>query len=268
MIKTAKYLSLILSFALFILSCGKEDAQLYEGLPLKTWVDRLESPDPDIRMDALKVIGSIGIKARVVEDYIRDLASDERIPEVKMEAIKTLESMKVRVIEFNDFIDLYNAPLNPFETDELDENIVYDSDLEFQEDTDNLDELEMDEEFLQHASGDDDLEYLKMIASGQLDLEDIDTSSISNSSGSGFSKWLPSEQTNEISNLLNMLNNPVVLRELLNSGDELTRDFALKKLGVQSGSVDGMKELLTELLGATNDTSVVQAAEKALKNWK
>ena len=68
---------IIICLVYLILGCGGGDKPLYQGLPLKTWVERLEAPEPEIRVDALKVIADIGKPARPAETYVRDAARND-----------------------------------------------------------------------------------------------------------------------------------------------------------------------------------------------
>ncbi|MFH0766343.1 MAG: HEAT repeat domain-containing protein, partial [Calditrichota bacterium] len=102
-----------------LLSCGSPPEAKYDGMPLSVWVERLQSPVPEARQDALRVIASAGSAARRVEYFVLKLAREEENPNVKMEAVRTLEAMGAPVIEFEDFVKLYQGPIIPFEEDEV-----------------------------------------------------------------------------------------------------------------------------------------------------
>jgi len=240
---------------LILLGCFKEDKPKYEGLTLKTWVERLDSNDPAIRIDALRVIESIGAKARPAEDYVRAVARNDPNTEVAIQAIEALEAMGATVVEFSDFVGLYNSPIIPSEDDDVETLIG------------GISEIDKDEmELLKHASGEDDLEYLLMLERGETETTQIDTTMIPINSDN-FTEWVAAKRSSAISDIMHILNKPEVLRELLKIGNNLDREFAARRLAEQSGIDPSVIEALENILDDP-DSTIRQAAAEALKNWK
>lgn len=232
--------------------CGDKDEPSYEGLTLKMWVERLDSPDPMVRLDALGVIKRVGIRALHAEEYIRNLARREKDAEVKMAAIETLEAMGAPVIEFSDFIDLYSAPIIPDEE-------------EFNTDTDGMDSEMM--EFMSHASVEEDIEYLQRLARGEDEDSLLKDTTMVPKDPDEFEVWAQKKQNSSISVVLNMLDNPAVLSEMIKIGDNVEREFALRKLGNISGSNEDVVKTLTQATQLP-DSNLVRLAQRALKHWQ
>lgn len=244
---------LVLLILLVALGCSSDEESLYEGLTLKAWAERLDSPDPAVKLDALKVIRTIGVKARPAEEHIRNIAREDSDHEVALAAIEALEAMGAPVIEFGEFLDLYYAPVIP------------DEEIEIIEEENGEDAEEMSE-FMEHASVAADIEYLQRLNLGDLDLDQPDTSQIP-TDPEQFETWKQMKRSSSISDLLDLLNSPEVLNELLKNGGKLEQEFAVRKLATLSGS---NPEILNSLLGLTSvtDSSLQQAVSTALNNWK
>ncbi len=230
--------------------CGGPEEPIYEGLTLAGWVERLADPDPDIRIDALKVIASIGPPARKIEDTVRTVARRDDDPDVRMRAIEALNAMGMSTVEFQRFVDFYNAPIYPTEDEEL--STLWSEDEE--------------EDVFQDNSSDDDLEYLRKLESGELEKPSADTGVIPSDSAA-FAKWVEQRQLNVAQELLQMLDNPVLLAEILRIGDQLQREFAARALAEKEGEDLKVVEAL-EQAREDPDETVRQAAAKALGKWK
>jgi len=238
---------------LLLLSCGKPSEPLYEGLPLKTWVKQLESPEREVREDALKVITKIGKQAIPTEPYLRKIANNDPSPEIRMQAIDALETMDLPVVEFQTFLEEYNSPIIPIsEEDELKELAR---------------EIEgEDEDMLRHASGGDDLKYLKAWSEGTLDQQRLGDTIKMPKDSVEFAKWLQDRKGEAVGNLLNQLKNPKMLALLLKMGNKVERNFAALRLGQLEGKDDDILESLQQALGDSSD-QVSKAAEEAIKKW-
>lgn len=250
----ARQFILFLAIALMLcVGCNKVEKPVYEGLTLKAWVERLKSPEPEVKIDALKVIESIGPKALPAEEYVRDIARNETNAEVVLKAIETLEAMGAQIVEFDEFLAMYYAPVIP--SDEEDELL--------------LDEELMDEEeaeMMKHISGDGDLEYLRELENEEDDSVDIDTSVVPLGTDQ-YDEWVESRRSSSLSDILNILNRPEVLEELMQVGDELEREFAVRRLATQGGLDPKIVEALEKVLDDPDSTMSLNA-KKALENWK
>ncbi|MDP8240686.1 MAG: HEAT repeat domain-containing protein [Candidatus Hatepunaea meridiana] len=238
---------------LLLLSCGKPSEPLYEGMPLKTWVKRLESPEREVREDALKVITKIGKPAIATEPYLRKIANNDPSSEIRVRAIEALEKMDLPVVEYQTFLEEYNSPIIPVsEEDELKELAR---------------EIEgEDQDLLRHASGDDDLEYLKAWGEGTLGKERHGDTIKMPKDSAEFAKWLQDRKGEAVDNLLNQLKNPKMLALLLKMGNKVERNFAALRLGQLEGEDNDILEALQQALGDSSD-QVSEAAEEAIKKW-
>ncbi len=244
----------ILSLALILIlsiGCGKVEEPIYEGLTLKAWAQRLKSPEPEVKVDALKVIESIGPKALAAESIVRDIARNESNTDVALKAIETLEAMGAPVIEFEEFLAMYYAPIIPGEDELLFED-------------EQLDEEEA--EMMAHASGEGDLAFLRALESDELDSAETDTTIVPLNTNE-YEDWVESRRSSSLSDVLNILNRPEVLEELIRVGDDLEREFAVKRLATQGGLDPRIVEVLESLLDDP-DSTINLNAQKALENWK
>lgn len=249
--KTYFLCSLVGISLLLLLSCGKESEAKYEGLPLTVWIERITEGDALERLDALRVVTEIGSPAMQIERIVRDAARNETHPQIKLQAIKALEAMGAPIVEFRDFINLYEAPLFPSEEEEY----VYNPDLE------------EEEEMLANASGADDLEYLRTLSEGGVigSFNRGDTSMIPSDEDS-LTMWTMRKRFEIAESLLSQLRNPHMLSNILQIGGVEERLFAAKSLASQSG-VD--KEIHDALSAALDDSDprVREAVREALNNW-
>ncbi len=251
MTKCIKYLIALIVFYM-ISGCGGTEEKTYEGLPLKTWVERLESQEKEIRLDALSVIRNIGKPAIAAEPYVRKLARFDSSPDVRLSAIETLEMFEVTVVEFQEFLDDYYSPIIP--TSEQDELDLLENEIEDFEDDD----------ILKHISGGDDLAYLKELMEDSLDGRDKADSNIMPRDSAGYAEWISKHRSEAIANLLNQLKNPEMLALMLEFGDDIDREFAADRLSELSFENPRIIEAIEKALEDPND-SVRIAAEKALK---
>ncbi|NQT33557.1 hypothetical protein HQ587_00095 [bacterium] len=251
MTKCIKYLIALIIICM-IFGCGGAENRTYEGLPLKTWVERLESPEKETRLDALSVIKGIGKPAIAAEPYVRKLARYDPSPAVMLSAIETLETFKVTVVEFQEFLDDYYSPIIPAgEQDELDL---------FENETEEFD----DDDILEHISGADDLAYLKELMEGSLDSGERADSNIMPRDSAGYADWMGRHRSEAIDNLLNQLNNPDMLALMLEFGEDIEREFAARQLSELDLENPKINEAIEKALEDPND-SVRVIAERALK---
>ncbi len=203
-----------------LIGCGKKKELTFEGLPLSIWEERLDSSDPAIQIDALEVLEKAARDALPAEDMVRRTARESSDTKVIIQAVQTLEAMGAVIREFRSIIDLYNAPLIPTEA-EIEED-------EFSDDA--MDEAEL----MEHASGDDDLNYLKQLAREEADTtfrdDESNSSDMIPTNPDELKEWVKSHQGTAVSDVLNMLSNPAVLKEMMNSGGALEQAYAVKKL--------------------------------------
>ncbi len=249
----------VLALVLILIGCGKKPEPLYEGLPMQVWVERLKSPDALVRLDALNVLCNLGRTALSIEDEIRSLARDDPNTQVKIRAIETLESMGAVTVEFNDIIQAYNAPLIPTDDEDY-SNEEFDAAVDSAMDSADL---------LEHAKSDDDLSYLAQIENSEADttpLADKFSSEVPTDPDE-YTNWVRKHQSSVVSNILNMLNNPDVLKELLQSGGALEREYAAQKLAELNINDPEITSAL-KLLTSSSDTSLSRTAKEALKILK
>jgi hypothetical protein len=150
-------------------------------------------------------------------------------------------------VEFEEFIKLYQGPIIPSE----------------EEETSLVDSLE--EEFGDKISGDDDLQYLKGLSENDSSAqEDFDNPP---EDSAELRKWMEGRLSEETGILLESLSNPNVLREILLSGSDLEKEYAVRKLASQSGISENIVEALKKAASDPN-TKIAEAAKEALKNWQ
>ena len=250
--KCIKYLSALI-FICMISGCGGAETRTYEGLPLKKWVERLESPEKEIRLDALSVIKGIGKEAIATEPHVRKLARFDSSPDVRLSAIETLETFDVTVVEFQEFLDDYYSPIIP--TNEQDELDLLESEF---------DDVDEDVDIFKHISGADDLAFLKELMEGSPDSRDRADSNIMPRDSAGYAEWIGKHRGDAISNLLNQLKNPDMLALMLEFGDDTEREFAAGQLSELNIENPDIIEAIEKALEDPND-SVRIAAQRALK---
>ncbi|MBT7616232.1 MAG: hypothetical protein HN590_02975 [Calditrichaeota bacterium] len=248
-----RFILLLALITFFSTGCGKVQEPVYEGLTLKAWAERLKSPEPEVKIDALKVIESIGPKAYAAESVVRDVAQNEPNNEVAIKAIEALEAMGAPTIEFDEFLAMYYAPIIPGEEEE---ERTYEEEL--------IDEEEA--EMMSHISGEGDLAFLKELENEEFEEEEIDTSIVPLNS-SEYEGWVESRRSSSLTDVLDILSRPEVLEELIRIGDNLEREFAVKKLATQGGLDPRIVESLERLL-EDPDSTISLNARKALENWK
>jgi hypothetical protein len=245
----AKYLIYLIILTL-LLGCKGKDEKIYQGLPLKTWIMRLDAPEKEIRIDAMKVIAEIGEPAISAEPYLRQIARKDQSPEVKMNAIMALEAINSATAEFQDFIDEYNAPLIP----------SYDEDLKLEAEEavdEELEEVDLD------IAG-DDLEYLQDLEAGVFEEPDSGSTMIPQDSA-GLADWVNNYQIDAVADIMNQLSNPAVLAMLLNSGSDADKLLAATKLSEMEGSNSLVVEALEK---AVDNPQISDLVKKALKQWE
>jgi len=241
-----------LSFTIIAGGCGGKKEELYQGLPLKTWVKRLNSPESEIRADALNVIAGIGEQARPAEAQVRKVARSDPSIQVRLLAIDALEAMGEPISEFYEFIEDYNKPIIPTEEEEL-------SSLD--------EEMSTEDEMTAKIAEEDDLELLKAFVEGKTDSINRSETSLMPTDSAEFEEWVRQKISNEALNMINKLSNPTMLAELLSSGSDLEREFAARRLAELSGD---NPDVVTALEKALEDPKeeVQRAAAQALKTWQ
>ncbi len=252
-----KHLLITITAMILIIGCSNKEP-VYQGLTLDVWAKRLQSEEAVERGDALDVIKEIGKKAKSAERAVRQVARNDKYPDIRMKAIVTLQAMGSVTGEFKKFIANYTEPF-------------------LLDDEDGLDLDEMDRMFSDKLSGEDDLEYLR-------ELEEKKTDSIAKSkiklefpaAESDQSEWASKKFTESISILSTELNNPSVLAQLMKSDDFLERQFAMQKLMKQMAGYeeeDEYFELPADVFSAfnlasdDNDSLIKALADEALNNW-
>ncbi len=244
----AKYIIFLIILTL-LAGCKGKDKQIYQGLPLKTWIIRLDAPEKEIRIDAMKVIAEIGEPAIFAEPYLRQIARKDPSPEVKIHAIEALEAINAPTAEFRNFIDEYNAPIIPDEEEMFE--VIEEVSTE-------------DIEDFSSGSGGDDLEFLQDFEAGLLDADKREFGMFPLDSAD-LSEWVNRFQNDAIANIKNQLRNPSVLALLLKSGNNAEKLFAANRLAELEGSNSQVFEALENAL---DDSLVMEAVEKALERWE
>lgn len=245
-----RYIILNLVIAVIVTGCGNAPEPLYEGFTLREWVRSLESSEPGIRQDALEVIASAGPVAREWERSIRAVALNDEDNIVKMKAIETLAIIGAPVIEFQEFIDLYNAPLIP-------DGSEYFSESEEEEDPD----------ILKNISGEDDLTFLKELESDNLLDAPVDTGMVPSDSVE-LALWVDERQSDAARDLLLSLENPLTLSKILLYGNRLQREYAARALIEMTGEDPVVITTLESIEDDDPDADIRKYASKALEKWK
>jgi len=248
-INNAKYIKYLIILTL-LLGCKGKDNQVYQGLPLKTWIIRLDAPEKEIRIDAMKVIAEIGEPAISAEPYLRMIARKDPSTEIRINAIMSLEAINAATAEFQDFIDEYHAPLIPDEFEE------YQAEIAEQQLDDPEEEL--------FSSGDGDLEFLQDLEAGLLDVQKSESTMIPRDSAE-LAEWVSNFQGDAISNIMNQLQNPAVLAMLLKSGGDAEKIMAATKLSEMEGSNSQVIEALEK---ATDNPLISDLVKQALEQWE
>ncbi len=250
MIRLLRYLVLCLIIETFYTGCGGEPEKRYDGFTLREWVRSLDSPEPGIRQDALEIICSIGLSAREWERSVRAVALHDEDNIVKMKAIEALEAMGAPIVEFQEFIDLYNAPLIP------DGNEYFESSEE-----------DVDKDILENISGEDDLEFLEKLESGELDESTTDTGLVPSDS-TKLAEWVNERQADTVRDLLLSLENPDILSKILIYGNQLQREYAARALAGMSGDNPAVVSVLESASNNDPVADIRKFASEALKKWK
>jgi hypothetical protein len=106
--RVAAVLAVVLTW-LLIAGCGSEPT--YDGIGLKRWDQQLDSKDFEERVAAAKGIGHIGAYARKEADRLRDLASADPVPAVRVAAIRALKAIGEQTVEFDAYLAEVTGPL-------------------------------------------------------------------------------------------------------------------------------------------------------------
>ncbi len=258
----------ILICVTLLIGCGGEEEPLYEGLTLKMWINRLESPDAENRKDALGIIKEIGKPARIADPQVRAIARNDPFNDVKMLAIETLQAMNLTTVEFQSFITQFETPLS----EDIDEEFDYG-------DEDELEKIEADDpeaeyDLMESVSGEDDLKYLQDLEDGLFD--SIEGKSQADRENMGktipsdpdeFKKWSEDNYKGEVSDLLNQISSPRVLATILSDGESIDKLFAATKLSQMSGADEEIFKAL-EAASSDPDSTIRRLVEQALKNWE
>lgn len=241
-------LALTVALALAVLaapSCRRTPEKLYEGLPLQVWAQRLESADPDERLDALKVLTSARRDAAALQDRIRTIARTDPHRDIRFQAVCCLDSMGANIAEFQAFLDSLTQPPEEGES-------YVPAETEFEDD------------ISEKASGEDDLQYLKELEEG---VEESETTSVAPSDTEAVQELAERQRAAEIGTLVNQMRNPRVLATLLTGADAAEQRYAAQILAEMSGDDPVVLEAL-EKAASSPDTLVRTLARRALEKWK
>jgi len=249
MIRFGKYIHVLVLICLLI-GCGSREP-LYQGLPLSVWVVRLNSPDEEVRADALTVIAEIGKPAESAENYVREIAEGDPSTNIRMKAIEALEAMDASTARYQDFIDKYYAPLIP-EEDDLPVNELVDS--------------EDDEDIFEGISGEDDLEFLEALERGILDTAPESRFNLEPTDSVAKAEKLINMQREEVAKLFERLRNPQMLSQILAYGNAIEREFAGQILAELTEDDPQVLKAIENVLSDSSD-QVRKALELALKQW-
>jgi len=244
---TMKRVIYILLACALVLGCAKPEEPLYQGLTLKTWVERLESSEPEVRADAVKVIQGIGLSARPAENSIRQIARNDPYPDVRILAVEALEAMGASTLEFQNLLEAYHAPVIP-EEEELPEF------------------MDEEAELLEHISGADDIAFLQAIIEYRADTGRLDTTMVPTDSAE-LAQWIEERRSDAISGLLHQIENPTVLALILEAGNLIERQFAARMLADMEGEDSRIIQALERAVDDP-DSLVRSAAFEALKRWE
>ncbi|MBM3329211.1 MAG: hypothetical protein FJY67_07040 [Calditrichaeota bacterium] len=229
--------------------CGKREVE-HQGLPLSEWVERLSSRLMEERRDAVKAIGEIGVPARKAEDKLRAIARRDNDVKIRLEAVHSLAKIGASTEEFADFVREMEAPLFIEEEDTLETEVI-----------------DVDSEVSLSVSDEEDLRYLQDLAEGRVDTTPLQGDTGSFPSGEDErQEWSADRRAEHFATVLNQLQNPMVLAEIVRTGSVEERRLAARMLAGRSG-IDAI--VFDALEGAKSDTdSLVRAAvADALKKW-
>lgn len=240
-----RYLLLITIMLFLTVNCTREQQPLYQGLPLKVWMERLGAPEPEVRKDALEIIIDIGKPARLAERSVVDIARNDQYPDIRYTAVEALRSMGASTYEFDELVEEFNAPTIPIEEENLEGEI---------------------DELSEHSSGEDDFAYLKDLIDGTLESHHSRSDTVPTDSAS-MKNLVQDMQDEDVTVLLNQLQHPAVLARLLKLGNVIEKRFAASMLSEIEGSNDTILEILNQAR-FDSDSLVAESAEKAYQHWK
>jgi len=226
----SSYIALIF-IVLITLGCSHETTVKIDGMTLNDWAARLESEEIEIKLDALDAISSFGMDALKLRQKLTYVARFDTNNAVKYKAVMLITDLKLSTDEFNDFLEIYNAPLIPVGNDE---NILYGG--------------------RESTTGDkssvmDDLNYLKELSEQKIARTNNGMVAVPEDP-TEYEDFVNSKRTESIDELIQMLNNPEVLVGLMKSGDKLDKSFAIDKLS-SIGNLDTNIEEVVKKLSST-----------------
>jgi|GEM_PF-5445935 hypothetical protein len=201
----------IIFFALINLGCNQDKAIQIEGMTLDDWSARLDSDESVIRLDALDAIKLFGRDAIKLKHKLTLVARYDTNNDVKYKAVLLIEELKLSTDEFNDFMDLYDAPLIPVT---INDDILYST---------------INSKLGDKSSVMDDLIFLQGLSKEVVTRPDNGVLTVP-SDPSKYDEFVNTKRSESIDDLIQMLNNPDVLMGLMKSGDQLEKSFALDKL--------------------------------------
>ncbi len=257
MIRVGLTISVGLTF-IWLAGCSREPT--YNDIGLSRWVKQLSSDEPALRQDAAHAIGGMGKQAHTAEADLRAIARRDPLPVVRVAAINALGAIGATTTEFDAYLKEVTAPLLPRVESK-------NAELGLPEDK------EGDGEYTDNTSrGDDDIAYLQ-------ELEGDSTSGPSQGGSNGQMNipfpsdtearegWAQQHRTEAIENLLQEIQNPEVLAQMVNSGDALQRRFAARMLQNQDGGPNANVFDALARAKADSDSVLRNIAVEALKKW-
>jgi len=242
---------------LLLASCGKTPE--HDGVGLKLWVQQLSDQDPSMRVTAAEAIGAIGPAALVAEPELRRLAASDQSPKVRVAAIMGLKGVGAATAEFEAYLNEVTKPpveTGPDASDSMglgDEDMLTDDELMYSPDT---------------KASDDDLEYLQQLAAQADSTIDSAHGSVMPQDEEAQQEWVNQRRKEAVTTLLQEMQNPDVLAQMLISADATQRRFAARLLQNQEGGEN--QRVFDALTSAKSDsdTALVKIAKEALKKWK
>jgi len=255
----SRYLPMIFLLAAISVGCTKEPE--YQGVGLKLWVKQLSADDPTLRTEAAQAIGAIGKIAREPsEPSLRQIAKYDPRPATRVAAILALKAIGAPTAEFESYLKEVTAPLTEDESDDEDKMGQGDADIMSEAE-------EYKDENRQPATGQDDIEYLQALEAMRDSVIDSSSQGVMPTGEEERKEWIEKRRSDAMSTLLQELQNPDVLAEMIKGGDPLQRRMAARMLQNQEGGENArVFEILTKAK-ADSDTVLKRLAEDALKKW-
>ena len=255
----SRYLPMIgLVLAIMFVGCAKQPE--YQGVSLKRWIQQLNAGDQTLRAEAAQAIGAIGKIAREPsEPTLRQIAFYDPIPAVRVAAILALKAIGAPSAEFEAYLKEVTQPL----TDEVND----DEALMGQGDEDFTTEKSDEELRTRASSSSDDLEFLQTLEAMKDSVIQTSNDAVMPTDEDEKKLWVEKRKNEAIATLMQELQNPDVLAEMVKSGDPLQRRLAARMLENQDGGVNPRVFEILNSAKADTDTVLKRLAQDALKKW-